>query len=69
MSIIDYIFDIILGKKQDSYKLIPDRQAAELMCSCCNKLDISKIEKYLDDDVIWKYRTLQKEIHGKASYP
>jgi len=39
------------------------------MCSCWNKLDISEIEKHLDDDVIWKYGTLQKEIHGKAIYP
>jgi len=68
MSIIDYIFDIISGKKQDSYKLISDRQAAELMCSCWNKLVISEIEKYLDEDVIWYYGTLKKEIHGKANY-
>ena len=68
MSIIDYIFDKLSGKNQDSYKLISDRQAAELICSCWNKLDVSAIEKYLDEDVIWNYGTLQKEIHGKANY-
>ena len=68
MSIIDYIFDIISGKNQDSYKLISDRQATELICSCWNMLDVSAVEKYLDEDVIWNYGTLQKEIHGKANY-
>ena len=68
MSIIDYIFDKLSGKNQDSYKLISDRQATELICSCWNMLDVSAVEKYLDEDVIWNYGTLQKEIHGKANY-
>lgn len=54
MSIFDYIFNRDSSEERDSHKLSSYRQAAELICSCWNRLDVSIIEPYLHEDMTWE---------------
>lgn len=68
MSIFDYIFNRNSSKKENPGKLSSYREAAELICMCWNKLDMSFIEPYLDENVIWKGGEPHKVINGKDNY-
>ena len=68
MSIFDYIFNRNSSKKENPSKLSSYREAAELICMCWNKLDMSFIEPYLDENVIWKGGEPHKVINGKDNY-
>ena len=68
MGIFDYIFNRDSSNEQNPGRLSSYRQAAELMCSCWNSLDMSAIEPYLDDNVTWSRWTFNKTIHGKENY-
>lgn len=68
MSIFDYIFNRDSSDKQNPGRLSSYRQAAELMCSCWNSLDMSLIEPYLDDNVTWSRWTSNETIKGKANF-
>lgn len=68
MGIFDYIFKRDSSNKENPNKLSSYRQAAELICSSWNSLDISIIKPYLDDNVKWSGGTPQRVIHGKTEY-
>lgn len=68
MEIFDYIFYRDSSNEQNPGRLSSYRQAAELMCSCWNNLDMSMIEPYLDKDVTWSRWTSKKTIHGKEEF-
>lgn len=54
MDIFDYIFNKESSDEQNHKRLSSYRQAADLICSCWNNLDLSIIEPYLDDNIIWR---------------
>ena len=68
MSIFDYIFHRDSSQQKNPNKLSSYRQAAELICLCWNKLDMSFLEPYLDDNVVWKGGVPHKVLHGKKDY-
>ena len=65
MDIFDYI---IQRDSSDSSRLSSYRQAAELICSCWYSLDMSAIEPFLDENVVWSGGVPHKVIHGKRNY-
>lgn len=65
MDIFDYI---IQRDSSDSSRLSSYRQAAELICSCWYSLDMSAIEPFLDENVVWSGGVPHKVIHGKRDY-
>ncbi len=67
MSIFDYIFKRDLTKEKETESLTSHRQAAELICSCWNNMDVNIIEPYLDKDIIW-HGPLPNPIQGKDNY-
>ncbi len=68
MDIFDYIFNRDLSEKQNPGKLSSYRQAAELICLCWNRLDMSYIEPYLDENVVWTGGVPDRTLHGKKEY-
>lgn len=68
MGIFDYIFKKNVSEKQNPGKLFSYRQAAELMCMCWNKLDMSFIKPYLDDNMTWKGGFPNRVVNGKENY-
>lgn len=68
MDIFDYIFNRDSSEMQHPGRLSSYRQAAELMCSCWNSLDMSMIEPYLDENVTWSRWISNITIHGKEEY-
>ena len=68
MDIFDYILDKDSSIKDSPNKLSSYRQAAELICSCWNSLDMSFIEPFLDDNVVWSGGVPHKVINGKENY-
>lgn len=68
MNFFDYIFNRDAAKKENPGKLSSYRQAAELICMCWNRLDMSFIEPYLDEDVVWKGGVPYRVINGKKNY-
>lgn len=68
MGIFDYIFDKNASKKKKPNRLSSYREAAELICSCWNSLDMKLIEPYLDENVTWSGGVPHKEIRGKKNY-
>lgn len=68
MSIFDYIFNRDSSDKQNPGRLSSYRQAAELMCMCWNKLDMSFIEPYLDENMLWQGGVPHKVINGKENF-
>ena len=67
MSIFDYILKREKSKEQNPNRLSSYRQAAELICSCWNNLDVSIIEPFLDDNIVW-HGPLQDPVEGKENY-
>ena len=68
MNFFDYIFNRDAAKKENPGRLSSYRQAAELICMCWNRLDMSFIEPYLDEDVVWKGGVPYRVINGKKNY-
>lgn len=68
MDIFDYIIKRNTSQKENPNRLSSYRQAAELICLCWNKLDMSYIEPYLDENMIWKGGEPHKVINGKENY-
>ena len=68
MDIFDYIFNREYSKEQNPGRLSSYREAAELICSSWNSLDISIIEPYLDENVSWSSRLSNRVINGKNNY-
>ena len=68
MDFFDYIFNRDASLKENPGKLSSYRQAAELICMCWNRLDMSFIEPYLDEDVVWKGGVPYRVINGKKNY-
>ena len=68
MDIFDYIFDKDLSEKQNPGKLSSYRQAAELICLCWNRLDMSFIEPFLHEQIVWEGNALNRKIQGKSNY-
>lgn len=68
MDFFDYIFNRDASLKENPGKLSSYRQAAELICMCWNRLDMSFIEPYLDEDMVWKGGVPYRVINGKKNY-
>ena len=68
MNFFDYIFNRDASQKENPGRLSSYRQAAELICMCWNRLDMSFIEPYLDEDVVWKGGVPHRVINGKENY-
>ena len=68
MNIFDHIFHRESSVEQNKGKLSSYRQAAELICMCWNRLDMSIVEPFLDENVVWKGGIPHKVINGKANY-
>lgn len=67
MSIFDYILKREKSKEQCPNRLSSYRQAAELVCSCWNNLDVNIIEPFLADDIVW-HGPLPTPVEGKENY-
>ena len=68
MNIFEHIFHRESSEEQNKGKLSSYRQAAELICMCWNRLDMSFVEPFLDENVVWKGGNPHKAINGKANY-
>lgn len=68
MNIFEHIFHRVSSAEQNKGKLSSYRQAAELICMCWNRLDMSFVEPFLDENVVWKGGNPHKVINGKANY-
>ncbi len=68
MNFFDYIINRNAAQKENPGKLSSYREAAELICMCWNRLDMSFIEPYLDENVKWSGGVPEREIFGKADY-
>ena len=68
MDFFDYIFNRDASLKENPGKLSSYRQAAELICMCWNRLDMSFIEPFLDENVVWKGGVPHRVINGKDNY-
>ena len=68
MDFFDHIINRYAVQDENPGRLSSYRQAAELICSCWNQLDMSIIEPYLDENVIWKGGQPNREIHGKEKF-
>ena len=68
MDFFDYIFNRESSNEQNPGKLSSYRQAAELICMCWNRLDMSFIEPYLDENMSWKGGVSDRVINGKEGF-
>lgn len=68
MDIFDYIFKKNSSEEENPGRLSSYRQAAELICMCWNRLDMSFIEPYLDEDIVWKGGVSYRVVNGKENY-
>lgn len=68
MDLFDYVINKKAFRKANPHRLSSYRQAAEIICSCWNRLDMSIIEPYLDKDVVWSGGAPHKVINGKEDY-
>ena len=67
MDYFDYIINKNAAKKENPGKLSSYREAAELICMCWNRLDMSFVAPYLDENIIWKGGEPYKVIKGKEN--
>ena len=65
MDFFDFIFNRNAAHKEKPGRLSSYGEAAELICMCWNKLDMSFIEPYLDENMLWKGGVPHKVINGK----
>lgn len=68
MDFFDYIINRNTARKENPGKLSSYREAAELICMCWNRLDMSSVEPYLDDNMTWKGGVPHKVINGKENF-
>lgn len=68
MDFYDYIINRNAAQEKNPGKLSSYRQAAELICLCWNRLDMSFVEPYLDEDMVWKGGVPHRVIHGKNNF-
>lgn len=68
MDFFDYIISRNDAQEENLGKLSSYRQAAELICMCWNGLDMSFIEPYLDENMVWEGGTPHRVIKGKDGY-
>ena len=54
MDFYDYIINRNAAQEKNPGKLSSYRQAAELICLCWNRLDMSFVEPYLEENMVWK---------------
>ena len=65
MDYFDYIINKNAAQKENPGKLSSYREAAELICMCWNKLDMSPLEPYLDENMNRK-SSLSKKLERLA---
>lgn len=68
MDYFDYIINKNAAQKENPGKLSSYREAAELICMCWNRLDMSFIEPYLDENMKWEGGVPNREIYGKEKF-
>ena len=68
MDFFDYILNRNAAQKENPGKLSSYREAAELICMCWNKLDMSFIESYLAEDMKWEGGVPDRVINGKEAF-
>lgn len=68
MDFFDYIINRNAAQNENPGKLSSYREAAELICMCWNRLDMSFVEAYLDENVVWKGGVPHKVINGKENF-
>ena len=68
MDFFDYIINRNAAQKENPGKLSSYREAAELICMCWNRLDMSFVEPYLDEDMVWKGGVPHRVINGKDNF-
>ena len=68
MDFFDYIISRNDAQEENPGRLSSYRQAAELICMCWNGLDMSFIEPYLDENMVWEGGTPHRVINGKAGF-
>jgi len=68
MVFFDYIINRNAAQKENPGKLSSYREAAELICMCWNRLDMSFVEPYLDEEMVWKGGVPHRVIKGKDDF-
>ena len=68
MDFYDYILNRNAAQEENPGKLSSYRQAAELICLCWNRLDMSFVEPYLDEEMVWKGGVPHRVINGKNNF-
>lgn len=68
MDFYDYILNRNAAQEENPDRLSSYRQAAELICLCWNRLDMSFIEPYLDEEMVWKGGVPHRVINGKNNF-
>ena len=65
MDFFDYIINRNAAQEENPDRLSSYRQAAELICLCWYRLDMSFVEPYLDEEMVWKGGVPHRVINGK----
>ena len=68
MDFFDYIINRNAAQKENPGKLSSYREAAELICMCWNRLDMSFVEPYLDEEMVWRGGVPHRVINGKDNF-
>ena len=68
MDFYDYILNRNAAQEENPDRLSSYRQAAELICLCWNRLDMSFVEPYLDEEMVWKGGVPHRVINGKNNF-
>ena len=68
MDFFDYIINRNAAQKENPGKLSSYREAAELICMCWNRQDMSFVESYLDEEMVWKGGVPHRVIKGKDEF-
>ena len=68
MDFYDYILNRNAAQEENPDRLSSYRQAAELICLCWNRLDMSFVEPYLDEEMVWKGGAPHRVINGKNNF-
>ena len=68
MDFFDYIINRNTAQRENPGKLSSYREAAELICMCWNRLDMSFVEPYLDEEMVWTGGVPHRVINGKDNF-
>lgn len=68
MDFFDYILNRNAAQEENPDRLSSYRQAAELICLCWNRLDMSFVEPCLDEEMVWKGGAPHRVINGKNNF-